>query len=167
LYEWSEASFAEEEIVMHSDNNWVPKEYKNWDAVLTAAVEQGLKDGHAPHDLSKWNYGSWHTLTVENLLYSQVPWLKSLAGVSDIPYSGNPTTVKAATQGFGPSQRFTMDWSDVDGSTENITMGESSNPQSAYFKDQFADWMAVKTYALPFSQKAVKAATQHTLRLEP
>jgi penicillin amidase len=167
LYKWSEAGFAEEEIVMHGGNGWVPKEYKNWDAVLTAAVEQGLRDGHAPHDLSKWNYGSWHMLTVENLLYSQVPWLKGLAGVHEVPYPGSPTTVKAAAPGFGASQRFTMDWSDVDGSTENITMGESSNPFSAFFKDQFEDWLAVKTYALPFSSQAVQRATQHTLRLEP
>jgi NAD-dependent dihydropyrimidine dehydrogenase PreA subunit len=30
----------------------------------------------------------------------------------------------------GSSQRFTMDWSNIDGSTENIVLGESGNPLS-------------------------------------
>ena len=34
---------------------------------------------------------------------------------------------------FGPSQRFTMDWSNIDGSTENIVLGESGNPYSPYY----------------------------------
>jgi penicillin amidase len=32
-----------------------------------------------------------------------------------------------------------MDWSNIDGSTENIVLGESSNPYSPYYRDQWKD----------------------------
>jgi penicillin amidase len=68
---------------------------------------------------------------------------------------------------FGPSQRFTMDWSNIDGSTENIVLGESGNPLSPYFRDQWSDWYGGTTFAFPFNSTAVAAQTQHTLRLLP
>ena len=81
--------------------------------------------------------------------------------------SGDTTTVKQVGRSFGPSQRFTMDWSDVDGSTENIVLGESGNPLSEYFRDQWKDWYGGTSFALPFTDGAVAGAARHTLRLEP
>jgi penicillin amidase len=81
--------------------------------------------------------------------------------------SGDVTTPKQIGVTLGPSQRFTMDWGNVDGSTENIVLGESSNPYSAYFRDQWNDWYNGTTFALPFSPEAVAANTRHTLRLIP
>ncbi len=75
--------------------------------------------------------------------------------------------MKQVGETFGPSQRFTMDWSNIDGSTENIVLGESGNPYSPYFRDQGNDYYSGRTFALPFSSAAVAANTQHTLRLLP
>ena len=68
---------------------------------------------------------------------------------------------------LGPSQRFTMDWNNVDGSTENIVLGESGNPYSPYFRDQWNDYYGGTTFALPFSAQAIASETSHTLRLVP
>jgi penicillin amidase len=89
------------------------------------------------------------------------------AGSGVHPLSGDTTTVKQVGRDFGPSQRFTMDWSNVDGSTENIALGESSNPYSPYFRDQWQDYYNGSTFALPFTPEAVAAQTRHTLRLLP
>jgi penicillin amidase len=75
--------------------------------------------------------------------------------------------VKQVGRSFGPSQRFTMDWSNIDGSTENIALGESGNPYSPYFRDQWNDYYGGTTFALPFSSTAVVSETRHTLRLLP
>ena len=75
--------------------------------------------------------------------------------------------MKQVGRAFGPSQRFTMDWSNIDGSTENIVLGESGNPYSPYFRDQWDDYYNGRTFALPFTPAAVAANTQHTLRLLP
>jgi penicillin amidase len=46
-------------------------------------------------------------------------------------------------------------------------LGESGNPLSPYFRDQWNDWYGGTTFAFPFTSSAVAAQTQHTLRLLP
>jgi len=166
-YHWGERDFAEEEIVMHAKADWLPPGYRNWDALLTAAVKKAMEDGHAPADVAAWSYGSWHTIEIEHPLERYLPFLKRTLGTGPQPMSGDTTTVKQIGTDVGPSQRFTMDWSNVDGSTENIVLGESGNPLSPYFKDQWNDWYNGTTFALPFTPAAVEAQTRHTLRLTP
>jgi penicillin amidase len=60
-----------------------------------------------------------------------------------------------------------MDWSAPDASTENIVLGESGNPASPWFRDQWAAWYCGTTFPLPFSAPAVAAQTTHTLQLVP
>jgi penicillin amidase len=167
FYQWSESNFAEEEIIMHGNSEWLPASYKNWDALLTDAVRQGMKNGKAPADDSRWSYGSWHKVDIEHPLAQFLPFVGRAAGTGAQPLSGDTTTVKQVGRAFGPSQRFTMDWSNIDGSTENIVLGESGNPYSPYFRDQWNDYYNGTTFALPFTPAAVIAATRHTLRLLP
>jgi penicillin amidase len=166
-YQWAESNFAEEEIVMHANPDWLPKNYKNWDALLTEAVGQGMKKGNAPGDVAQWSYGSWHVVDIEHPLAGLLPLIGRVAGTGERPLSGDTTTVKQVSRDFGPSQRFTMDWSNIDGSTENIVQGESGNLFSPYYRDQWNDYYSGTTFALPFTPAAVTAATRHTLRLLP
>jgi penicillin amidase len=166
-YRWGESNFAEEEIIMHANADWLPPTYKNWDELLTDAVRKGMDAGKAPSDIARWSYGSWHKVDVEHPLAQFLPFLGGFAGSDPQPQSGDTTTVKQVGRAFGPSQRFTMDWSNIDGSTENIVLGESGNPYSPYFRDQWNAWYGGTTFALPFSDAAVAAQTRHTLRLLP
>jgi penicillin amidase len=166
-YHWSESNFAEEEIIMHSSADWLPPAYKNWDELLTDAVRKGMEEGKAPADVARWSYGSWHVVDIEHPLAVYLPLIGRIAGTGEQPLSGDTTTVKQVGRDFGPSQRFTMDWSNIDGSTENIVLGESGNPYSPYFRDQWKDWYGGTTFALPFTSAAVAAETRHTLRLLP
>ena len=166
-YRWEESNFAEEEIVMHAKADWLPPGYKNWDALLTAAVRKGMDEGKAPANVVDWRYGSWHIVDLEHPLAQFLPVVGRIAGTGPVAQSGDTTTVKQVGRDFGPSQRFTMDWNNVDGSTENIVLGESGDPYSPYFRDQWNDWYGGTTFALPFSPAAVAAQTRHTLRLVP
>jgi len=166
-YHWSESAFAEEEIVMNAKPAWLPSAYKDWNALLAAAVRKGMVDGRAPLDITHWTYGRWHVVDIEHPLAFLLPLIGRVAGTGRQPLSGDGTTVKQVGRDFGPSQRFTMDWSHIDGSTENIVLGESSNPLSPYFRDQWNDWYNGTTFALPFTPSAVAAQTTHTLRLLP
>ncbi|HEY6488154.1 MAG: penicillin acylase family protein [Terracidiphilus sp.] len=166
-YQWSESNFALEEIVMHASADWLPPGYKDWDAFLAAAVQRGMETGKAPADVSRWGYGSWHVIDLEHPLASFLPIVGRVAGTGAQPLSGDTVTVKQAGRAFGPSQRFTMDWSNVDASTENIVLGESGNPLSPYFRDQWNDYYGGTTFTMPFSDAAIAAQTSHTLRLVP
>ncbi|MGA8043333.1 MAG: penicillin acylase family protein [Terracidiphilus sp.] len=167
LYHWEESNFALEEIVMHAYPEWLPPGYKNWDDLLAAAVRNGMEEGKAPAKVTLWTYGSWHILDLEHPLAKLLHVPGSIAGTGAQPLSGDVTTVKQASGAVGPSQRFTMDWSNIDASTENITLGESGNPISPYFRDQWQDYYRGATIALPFTPASVAAQTQHTLRLIP
>jgi penicillin amidase len=166
-YHWGESAFAEEEIVMNAKPAWLPSNYKDWNALLTAAVHKGMFDGRAPVDVARWTYGRWHVVDIEHPLAVFLPLIGRIAGTGPQPQSGDGTTVKQVGRDFGPSQRFTMDWSNIDGSTENIVLGESSNPLSPYFRDQWNDWYNGTTFALPFTPSAVASQTKHTVRLLP
>jgi penicillin amidase len=166
-YDWSESNFAEEEIIMHGSLDWLPPGFKNWDALLTEAVRKGMDKGRAPVDVARWNYGSWHVVDIEHPLSGFLPLIGRIAGTGAQPLSGDTTTVKQVGRDFGPSQRFTMDWSNIDGSTENIVLGESGNPLSPYFRDQWPAYYGGTTFAFPFTPAAVAAQTRHTLRLLP
>ena len=166
-YSWAESNFAEEEIVMHAKPDWLPNGYKDWDALLTDAVREGMKRGKAPDDVSQWRYGSSHVIDLEHPLAAFLPFIGRIAGTGPQPLSGDTITVKQVGRAFGPSQRFTMDWSNIDGSTEDIVLGESGNPLSPYFRDQWNAYYGGTTFALPFSSAAVNAHTRHTLRLTP
>ena len=166
-YHWSNSNFAEEELVMHGNPDWLPPAYKSWDDLLTDAVRSGMKKGRSTHDVAKWTYGSWNRIDIEHPLARFLPLIGRLAGTGKQPLSGDTTTVKQVGREFGPSQRFTMDWSNIDGSTENIVLGESSDPLSTYYRDQWNDWYQGTTFALPFTPAAVAAQARHTLRLLP
>lgn len=167
LYHWSESNFALEEIVMHADPQWLPAGYKDWDNFLAAAVRYALEQGKAPANVALWTYGSWHIIDLEHPLTSFLPFLRGIAGTGPHPLSGDATTVKQASGTVGPSQRFTMDWSNIDASTENIVLGESGNPLSPYFRDQWPAYYNGTTFSMPFTPAAVVAQTQHVLRLVP
>ncbi|HTV14211.1 MAG TPA: penicillin acylase family protein [Acidobacteriaceae bacterium] len=167
LYRWAESSYVTEQIIMKEPAAWLPPHYATWDDFLTDLVRQGLAQSHAPADLSTWRYGQTHVIDLEHPLYGLLPWFKNWTGTGPQPQSGNTTTVKQVGRTFGPSQRFTIDWANVDGATEDIVMGESGDPLSPYYRDQWPYWYGGKTFALPFSDEAVTAATAHTLHLEP
>jgi len=152
---------------MHGSADWLPPAYKNWDALLTAAVRKGMDDAKAPGDVSFWRYGSWHVVDIEHPLAGSLPIIGRIAGTGPQPLSGDTTTVKQVGRDFGPSQRFTMDWSNIDGSTEDIVLGESGDPYSSYFQDQWDDYYGGTTFAFPFTPQAVASQTRHTLRLLP
>jgi penicillin G amidase len=179
-YSWAASDFAEEEIIMHGGGSagsgvanaavpseWLPSGYKDWDALLTEAVRRGLNEGKAPDDLARWNYGGWHVVDLEHPIYSMLPLVKGWSGTGEYPLSGDTTTIKQVGRAFGPSQRFTMDWSAPDASTENIVLGQSGDPISPWFRDQWPAWYNGTTFPLPFSSQAITAQTTHTLQLVP
>ena len=167
MYHWAESLFVEEQMMMNEPPAWLPPGYASWDDFLADVVRQGLEQARAPLDLKAWKYGYAHPVDVEHPLFGMLPWVRKWTGTGVQPQSGDTSTVKQVGRTFGPSQRFTIDWSNVDGATENILTGESGDPLSPYYMDQWPYWYGGKTFALPFSEAAVAAQTAHTLRLEP
>jgi len=171
LYTWGNKAYAEEWLIMHTPARWLPKNYATWDDLLTTAVSQSLTLAHAPADLSQWRYGQFHPLEINHAIYAESPLLQRLIGVpigtGIQPQSGDDVTVKQVGRTFGPSERTTTDLANLDHSTLNLGRGESANPLSPWFMDQWPAWYHGTTFVLPFTNPAVDAATTHTLTLSP
>jgi penicillin amidase len=167
LYAWQTKDFVQEEMVEKAPREWLPAGYKSWDDLIAAAVRKGMTDDHAPLSLRDWTFGSQHTIDVRHPLYGLMPFFRGWTSTGRHQLAGDETTVNQVKGLLGASQRFTMDWNNVDGSTENIVMGDSGDPLSAYYLNQWPYWSNGKTFAPPFTEAAVSAAAKHTLRLMP
>jgi penicillin amidase len=167
LYTWQNKDFAQEQMVANTPPEWLPAGYRSWNDLIAAAVRKGITDGHAPRPLSRWTYGSQHAINLKHPLYGLLPFFGWWTSTGLHPLSGDGTTVNQVHGLLGPSERFTVDWSNVDEATENIVTGESGDPASRHYLDQWPIWYAGKTFAVPFTDPAVDAAAKHTLRLTP
>jgi penicillin amidase len=167
LYSWDEKTTALEQLLQHTPARWLPRTYPNWSEFLATAVQHGLKQADAPADLSTWTYGSIHTIDIAHPIFGSTGLLSTLLGVhagsQPQPYAGDGTTIKQAGRAFGPSERFTANLADPEDTHANITTGESGNPSSPWYLDQFPLWLQGTTLALPLNHPA----QTHTLTLLP
>jgi penicillin amidase len=171
LYVWDERSYVEEELVMHTPARWLPPNYANWNDFLAAAVDRGLRDAHAPTDLSTFMQGKVHPLDVEHPILSRFALLRRLVGFPVGTGSqfegGDSDTVKQAKGLLNPSERLTVDLSNPDRTTLNLPIGQSGSPASPWFLDQFPAWLRGATFPLPFTPAAAQPGIAHALTLVP
>ena len=164
-YEWSESSVALENIVQNQPQRWLPQGYANFNELLTAAVDWAASQG--PSDLSSWKYGTQFPVEINHPVLGSIPILRHFSGPGRQPQSGGTYTVKQVGRHFGPSERMTVDFSNLDSSHFNIVLGESGQFLSPYYMDQWDAWYNNKTFTMPYSEGAVQAAKSHELKLEP
>ena len=154
-----------ETIVQTQPARWLPPGYSNFNDVFTDAVNKALKD--APADLSTWKYGGVYPLVIQHPIFGAIPGLREISGPGIHPQSGGGFTVKQVGRSFGPSERMTVDFSNIDASTFNIVIGESGQIFSPHYMDHFDAWYNNKTFTLAFSDSAVQSTKAHELTLEP
>ena len=172
-YSWGMQSVWLENVVHHEPQRWLPAPYGNYDDLLAAAVEAAVSDPpnnpeakeRAPRDLASWKWGNFRPVEIEHPILGQIPLLRHWAGPGIQPQSGSPYTVKAVSRSHGPSERLTVDLSDLDQTTLNLVTGEAGNFLSPYYMDQWKAWYEGYTFRLPYSQKAVAESKQHELVL--
>ena len=104
-----------------------------------------------PRALSTWKWGRVHRVDIKHPFWSNFPILKRGAGPGPQPLSGDGQTVKQVSTHFGPSERLTVDFSDLDNSTLNIVNGQSGNIFDEHYNDQWDAYYHGRTFALPFS----------------
>jgi penicillin amidase len=165
LYTWDERYTALEQLLEHQPKRWLPANYGNWSDLLTAAVERAVT--HAPRDLNAWSYGNYHPVEIAHPIFGSETVVSRILGIRTgtgiQPIGGDATTVKASGLHFGPSERLTADLANADNTFANITTGESANPASDFYLDQFPFWLHGTTLPLPLEHPGI----DHTLTLLP
>jgi len=142
-------------------------------AVSARAIREAVKIAkHRP-------WGEASTLTVQHPL-SRVKLLEWWLQLNRGPYPapGDAGSLHANFFSFddksnsfashiGPSMRFVLDWSDVDGFTLNGALGQSGNPFSPHYDDFLEMMRNGDEWNVPFSREKVYANAASRLRLVP
>lgn len=167
LYLWGERTTALEALLAHQPARWLPKGQTSWNNLLAEAVHEGLAAAHAPHNLSTWKLSAYHPTEIAHPVFGSHSLMSRILGVPTgtglQPVRGDAITVRASGLHFGPSERLDADLKDPDATLGNITTGESGNPASPWYLDQFHPWLVGHSMTLALEHPQVK----HTLKLEP
>jgi len=183
-YRWAMSTVWLENVLTRQPARWLPPGYSDYGSLLTAAVENVVKEAAlvenqpsgnvsqtpvslAPADLNQWKWGENYPVEIDHLVLSQLPVIGRFTGPGLHPLSGSNYTVKAVGRGFGPSERATWNFANFDESTLNVVTGESGIFLSPYYKDQWAAWYGGSTFAFPFSQAATERHRAHEMTIEP
>jgi len=108
----------------------------------------------------------------------EIPVLAGLIGLKKGPFSrgGNSGTLNATTARrtddefqvvAGPSWRFIIDFSDIDGAVFVLPGGQSGNPMDEHFFDFYPLWAAGVYWNVPFTRSRVENKAVSTLQLLP
>jgi penicillin amidase len=148
---------------------WLPADYKNYDELLSAAADQAVKrlqERTNDNDPDDW---AWKRFNFLDMLHpiGRTGILKKLLSITNQPQSGTIWSPRAASRHDGPSERFVANLANWDESIILITGGESGQPGSEHYRDQFHSWFEGKPIYGPFSDIAEAKVKKHTLTLKP
>jgi penicillin amidase len=154
-------------IITAQPREWLPAEFKSYAEFLRAChadARANLTKRLGP-DETKWTYAN---------PASRTRWWKHpmadapfIGGQFKIPFAaigGNGTTPNVASF---VSMRLIADPSNWDNTRHGFALGQSGDPKSPHYADQFEDYRNVAPRAFPFSKEAVEKAARSTLMLEP
>lgn len=165
---WRDKLFLEN-VLRERPASWLPKEFASYDELLMAAADDAverLTKQTDSGDVANWNWGRLHLLDMAHPL-GRSGLLHRFLSIGLIEQGGTIDTVRAMGVGHGPAMRFVADLSDFDNSLMEIPAGESGQPGSAYYRDQFADWFAGRPIPAPYSEAATEKSRVHRLLLVP
>jgi penicillin G amidase len=174
VYQWRSTAFLQR-VLTDRPARWLPSDYKNYDELLCAAADQAVKhleDLTHDKDPDEWQWSRFnyldmlHPLTHANSTPSE-KFLRVLLSISNRPQSGTGYSPRAAGRHHGPSERFVANTANWDDSIILITGGESGQPGSEHYRDQFSYWFDGKPIYGPFSDAAEAKVRRHMLTLKP
>jgi len=168
LYQWRSTTFLQRTLT-DRPSIWLPAAYKNYDELLAAAADDAVKKlaENSKSDLvDDWAWKKFNSLDMFHPL-GRDGLLKTFLSITGKPQSGTIYSVRAASKTHGPAMRFVANPANWDESILLIPSGESGQPGSSHYSDQFSYWYEGKPILAPFSEAAEAKAKKHTLTLKP
>lgn len=143
-------------------------ETKDKSKALAGSLTETLKDldnALGPR-MANWTWGGIHTILFRHPLNVSA-WNRGPLARPGDAQTVNATGGSRFRQSNGASYRQILDVADWDRSVMTNTPGESGDPSSPHYSDLLDDWAAGRYHPLPFTRKAVEAATVERLTLSP
>lgn len=161
-------------LLRESPEGWFPRRWDEEVADVLRRVVRHLR-GRFGDDPAGWGWGRARPLTLRHPVGGVKP-LDRVFNLGPVPFGGDYNTIclaavdliePATTPALVPSARAVIDVGGWDESRFVLPAGQSGNPLSPHYDDQFPLWRRGDGIPIPFSKAAVEAATVHTLRLVP
>jgi penicillin amidase len=168
LYEWRSLAFLQK-VLTERPAKWLPSTYKTYDELLIAAADRAivrLAEQTKSQKIEDWSWKRFDSLDMMHPI-GRTGLLRFFLSIYDKPQSGTAYSVRAATKHHGPAMRFVADLADWDDSIMLIAGGESGQPGSRHYSDQFSSWYEGTPIVQPFSEAAEARTGKHTLTLRP
>jgi penicillin amidase len=168
LYSWRRTTFLQK-ILIERPAKWLPVGYKTYDDVLTAAADRAvarLAELSNKSRVDDWAWKQFDSLDMVHPL-GRTGLLKTFLSITDRPQSGTAYSPRAATKHHGPAMRFVANLGNWDESIMLIPGGQSGQPGSKHYTDQFPYWYEGRPIYQPFSDSAEATSRKHTLTLKP
>ena len=168
LYSWRSTAFLQK-ILTERPSKWLPAAYKTYDDLLSAAADRAvarLAEISGKSRVDDWPWKQFDALDMVHPL-GRSGLLKELLSITGKPQSGTAYSPRAATRHHGPAMRFVANLGNWDDSIMLIPGGQSGQPGSSHYTDQFPYWYDGRPIYQAFSDAAEARSRKHTLTLKP
>jgi len=168
LYSWRSTAFLQK-ILTERPSKWLPAAYKTYDDLLSAAADRAvarLAEISGKSRVDDWPWKQFDALDMVHPL-GRSGLLKELLSITGKPQSGTAYSPRAATKHHGPAMRFVANLGNWDDSIMLIPGGQSGQPGSSHYTDQFPYWYDGRPIYQAFSDAAEARSRKHTLTLKP
>jgi penicillin amidase len=160
LYEYNMGPAVVEKLLRERPEGW----FRDYDATLLRALVDAVEEGKRIQggNVNRWTYGAYLHIEIDHPVIhdaiSRIPVLGKhldFFEIGPVPMSGSTTTIKQTTRLLAPSMRMNADLGDWDRSLLNIQVGQSGQPLSGHYNDQWDDYYNGRSY--PMQYKSVQA----------
>jgi len=168
LYQWRSTTFLQKTLT-NRPAKWLPAVFKSYDELLAAAADKAvarLAEQSGSQRVQDWAWKRFNSLDMVHPV-GRSGLLKRFLSITDKPQSGTVYSIRAATKTHGPAMRFVANPGDWDHSILLMPAGQSGQPGSSHYSDQFSYWYEGKPIFAPFSDAAEASARKHSLTLKP
>lgn len=146
---------------------WLPSGFANYEDLLRSCDTSSRAALADPKrlgpDETKWTWGRmWQSRFPHPL--AVVPFIGAQFATPAIPISGSGQTPNV---GSAVSMRHIASPGNWDATRHVVPLGESGDPRSPHFKDQFEAWATGTPMVFPFTKAAVERAATSILTLTP
>ena len=162
LYEYAMGPAVIGKLLRERPEGW----FRDYDATLLRSLVDAVDEAKRIQGAStaRWKYGAYLRLEIDHpVLHSamqRIPGIGHFLDVFEIgplPMSGSSTTVKQTTRALAPSMRMNADLGDWDRSLLNVQVGQSGQPFSSHYKDEWDSYYNGRSYTMQFGKVEVKS----------
>ena len=155
-------------LLAEKPKEWLPKEFAGY-ADLLKVCEADAKESIVKSigaDEAQWTWGSRVKANFPHPL-AVVPFIGSQFQIAPRSQNGSGGAAASPNVGANVSMRFVAAPGDWDTTRQVIPTGESGDPNSPHWKDQFNNWYSGDTPVFPFTKAAIEKAARETVLLVP